>query len=98
MKIEDILARVPDYKEFLTVDEMDASSLRLAQEYPDIVKVREIGRSRWNHPIYCLTIGSGSQNAVMYGTPHPNEPIGAMMLEFFSRELAENEELRKELD
>lgn len=98
MKIEDILAKVPDYKEFLTVDEMDASSLRLAQEYPDIVKVREIGRSRWNHPIYCLTIGSGSQNAVMYGTPHPNEPIGAMMLEFFSRELAENEELRKELD
>lgn len=98
MRIEDILAKVPAYDTFLTVDEMDASTLQLAKDYPDVVTVTEVGRSRWNHPIYCLKIGSGSQNALMYGTPHPNEPIGAMMLEFFSRELAENEELRRELD
>ena len=30
--------------------------------------------------------------------PHPNEPIGAMMLEYFTRELAENKELREKLD
>lgn len=98
MRIEDILAKVPAYDTFLTVDEMDASTLQLAKDYPDVVTVTEVGRSRWNHPIYCLKIGSGSQNALMYGTPHPNEPIGAMMLEFFSRELAKNEELRRELD
>ena len=71
--------KVPAYDTFLTVDEMDASTLQLAKDYPDVVTVTEVGRSRWNHPIYCLKIGSGSQNALMYGTPHPNEPIGAMM-------------------
>lgn len=98
MTIEEILRKVPAYDSFLTVDEMDQSTLALAREYPDVVQVREVGKSRWGRPILCLIIGSGSQNALMYGTPHPNEPIGAMMLEFFSRELAENEQLRRKLD
>lgn len=98
MDILQILDRVPDYKAFLTVEEMDRNTLELARRYPDIVRVEEIGRSRWNHPIYCLIIGEGSQNALLYGCPHPNEPIGAMMLEFFSEELCRNAELRRELD
>lgn len=98
MDIQEILSRVPDYKEFFTVDEMDRRTLALAQEFPDVVKVREVGRSRWGRPIYCLVIGSGSQNALVFGCPHPNEPIGAMMLDFLTRELAENEPLRRELD
>lgn len=98
MNIEQVLERVPDYKDFLTVEEMDKRTLELAKKYPDVVKVEEIGRSRWNHPIYCLTIGSGSQNALIFGCPHPNEPIGAMMLDFLTEELATNKELREELD
>lgn len=89
---------IPDYKEFLTVEEMDNSSKKLAQEFPDCVELFEMGRSRENHPLYCLKIGNGSQNALMFGCPHPNEPIGTMMLEYFSRELAQNKELRDELD
>jgi len=95
---EDVINRIPDYKVFLTVDEMDASSKKLAEEYPEVVKLFEIGRTRNNHPLYCLKIGNGSNNALMFGCPHPNEPIGAMLLEYFSRELAENKELREELD
>ena len=72
MDILQILDRVPDYKAFLTVEEMDRNTLELARRYPDIVRVEEIGRSRWNHPIYCLIIGEGSQNALLYGCPHPN--------------------------
>lgn len=98
MDLKDILSRVPDYQEFFTVDEMDKRTLALAQEFPDVVKVEQIGRSRWGRPIHCLVIGSGSQNALVFGCPHPNEPIGAMMLDFLTRELAENEALRRELD
>ena len=98
MDYSKILENVPDYKEFLTVDEMDASSLKLKEEYPDLVDLRIIGYSRKNHPIYCLKIGEGSKNAIMFGCPHPNEPMGAMMLEYFSRALCENDDFREECD
>ncbi len=96
--IDEVLKKIPDYKEFLTVDEMDESSKKLAEEFPDIVELFEMGRTRENHPLYCLKIGNGSNNGLMFGCPHPNEPIGAMMLEYFTRELAGNEELRRKLD
>ena len=95
---EQVINNIPDYKEFLTVDEMDNSSKRLAEKYPDVVSIFEMGRTRDNHPLYCLKIGNGSSNALMFGCPHPNEPIGAMMLEYFTEELASNKELREELD
>ncbi|MDO4311919.1 MAG: M14 family zinc carboxypeptidase [Eubacteriales bacterium] len=95
---EKLLSEIPSYDAFLTLDEMEESSRKLAQEYPDIVSLFEIGRSRSGHPLLCLRIGNGSQNGLMFGCPHPNEPIGTMMLEYFTRKLAENEELRRELD
>lgn len=95
---EEVINNIPDYKVFLTVDEMDASSKKLAEEFPDTVELFEMGRTRDNHPLYCLKIGNGSNNGLMFGCPHPNEPIGAMMLEYFTRELAQNKELREELD
>lgn len=95
---DDVINNIPEYKEFLTVEEMDASSKKLAEEFPEIVELFEMGRTRNNHPLYCLKIGNGSNNALMFGCPHPNEPIGAMMLEYFTRELAENKDLRDELD
>lgn len=93
-----LLSGIPDYKEFLTVDEMDESSRRLAAKHPDCVELFEMGKTRQGHPLLCLKIGSGSRNALMFGCPHPNEPIGTMMLEYFTKNLAENKELRDELD
>lgn len=93
-----ILEAIPDYAEFLTVDEMDASSKALAAEYPDVVSISSIGNSRDGNPLYCLKIGNGSKKGMMYGLPHPNEPIGAMMLEYFARAYAESEELRNTMD
>lgn len=98
MDIASILSRIPDSKRFLTVDEMDASALALAKEFPDAAEVFEAGRSQEGHPLYCLKIGNGSRNALIMGCPHPNEPIGAMMLEAFTRILCEDDALRAELD
>ena len=95
--LDRLLEGIPDYQAFLTVDEMDESSKRLAAEYPDKVTLFEAGKSRKGHPIYCLKIGEGPLNAFMFGCPHPNEPMGAMMLEYFSRKLAEEDDIREQL-
>jgi len=93
-----LLSDIPDYKEFLTVDEMNESSKILAMKYPECVSLFEIGKSRNDEPLYCLKIGNGSHVGLMFGCPHPNEPIGTMMLEYLSIKLAENKELRESLD
>lgn len=95
---DELLQNIPDYKEFLTVDELDASSRALAEKYPDVVSLFEMGKTKDGHPLLCLKIGSGSKNALMFGCPHPNEPIGTMMLEYFTENLARSKELRDELD
>ena len=87
--MESILRRVPDYQEFFTVNEMNERSFALAKEHPEAVTLFEAGRSKLGQPIYCLKIGEGSKNALLYGTPHPNEPIGSMMLDAFTRILAD---------
>jgi len=95
---KELLDNIPDYKTFLTVDEMDESSKRLATLYPESVEIFEMGKTRKNHLLYGLKIGSGRQNALVFGCPHPNEPIGSMMLEYFTEALASNSTLREELD
>lgn len=94
----ELLNNIPDYKAFLTLEELDASSRALAKNYPDVVSLFEMGRTKDNHPLLCLKIGNGSKNALMFGCPHPNEPIGTMMLEYFTENLAKNKDLRDAMD
>jgi hypothetical protein len=98
MKFTELIETVPDYKRFFTVEEMDRRSLALAEKYPDRVKVYEAGKSRAGHPIYVLEIGKGSKNALLFGCPHPNEPIGAMMLDYLSERLASDDTLLSKFD
>ena len=92
-----LIDTIPDYKGFFTVDEMDNSSKRLAEQYPECVSITEIGKSGSGNPLYCLKIGHGERNALFLGCPHPNEPIGAALLEHFTWSLAANKELQDEL-
>ncbi len=85
---QEMLNQIPDYKDFLTVDEMNAALWALADRYPGMVDVFEAGRSRGDTPILCAKVGSGARNALFYGCPHPNEPIGAMMSYYFIGALA----------
>lgn len=98
MSIESILANIPDYDHFLTVDELADALIDLGRQYPDKVTVFEAGKSRKGCPIWCAKIGKGSRNALMFGCPHPNEPIGAMMAHYFARAIAEDDALRESLD
>jgi len=92
---DDALDGVPDYKAFCTVDELNASSEKLAREYPDRAKISVIGKSRKGRQINALRIGKGRKTALLFGFPHPNEPIGSMTLEYLSWRLAEDEALDK---
>jgi hypothetical protein len=85
-----VLDAVPDYPVFLTVDELKASSQRLAAQYPERVQLEEVGRSRQGEAIEVLKIGDGRKKALLFAMPHPNEPIGSMMLEALSERLAED--------
>jgi hypothetical protein len=96
MELIEILNQIPDYKEFMTVAELDASSKKLAKQF-EHVELNEIGKSREGRKIYCLKIGAGEKNALLFAFPHPNEPIGSMSLEFLSWFLAENLEFTKEI-
>lgn len=98
MDFQNLVKDIPDYKRFYTVDEMDERSKALAEKYPDTVKYYKAGESRNGHDINVLEIGNGSKDALLFGCPHPNEPIGAMMLDFLSERLATDDELRKKLD
>ena len=80
MNIETILSKIPDYKDFYLVDELDEFLLSIVKNYPNIAELNEIGRSRKGHPILALTIGEGKKNALCFACPHPNEPIGSMTI------------------
>jgi len=92
------LAGIPDYRAFFTVDELMEDSAALAADFPDLVERRVIGGSRAGEPIECLKIGRGRRSAVLFAFPHPNEPIGAQMLQYFSRRLCQDGDLRQALD
>ena len=48
--LDKILNQIPDYKEFMTISELDDSSIKLAQEF-DNVELIELGRTRKDRPI-----------------------------------------------
>jgi hypothetical protein len=93
----EIARRVPDYQSFMSVDEMTASTHRLAAEFPDVVTVRAAGQSREGTEIELVAVGDGPRAALVVGAPHPNEPIGCMTIEFLVRLLCEHQALRDEL-
>jgi len=100
MKFDDVLNiihDVPDYQVFLTVDELKASTHQLANRHPNTVEILPIGHSRQGDPIEAIRIGNGPRQALLFAMPHPDEPIGSMMLEYLSLRLAEDDALRESL-
>lgn len=95
MDMEAALARVPDYDRFFTFDEMLARTRAVAETRPDVATLTQLGESTEGRPIEMLRIGDGPQRLLLYALPHPNEPIGAMLIQFLLDELIENDELRR---
>jgi hypothetical protein len=88
------MAQVPEMDRFLTLDELNADLERIATDHPEIASTRRVGSSKLGEPIRMLSIGSGATNAFLFACPHPNEPIGAMMVHHLAHRLVEDAELR----
>lgn len=89
------LARVPDYDRFLTLAEMTDRARAVADEHPHLASIVRVGASTEGRPIEMVRIGDGPQRMLLYALPHPNEPIGAMLVQFLLGELVANEDLRR---
>jgi hypothetical protein len=98
LDIRSIMAQVPEMDRFLTLDELNADLERLAENHPGIASTRRVGSSKLGEPIQMLSIGNGSRNAFLFACPHPNEPIGAMMVHHLAHRLVEDAELRDAYD
>jgi hypothetical protein len=89
---------MPDYSEFLTVAELQLGLEALAAKYPETVRLQVVGTSAAGSPITECQIGQGRRHALLFGFPHPNEPIGSMMLHYLTEELARDSALREHFD
>jgi hypothetical protein len=81
---------VPAYERYLLLDELEASTDRFAAAHPT-VEVWRAGASRGGHEIRCLEVGGGPLRAALVGAPHPEEPIGTLVLDFLLPLLVETD-------
>lgn len=104
IEIAPILEAIPSYKEFQTGAELQASSRQLIEDFPELVESGflslddNFGRSTEGRPIELMTVGKGKRVALWMGTPHPNEAVGTLAIDFLSRHLCEHPEITEELD
>ena len=75
-----VVTAVPDYDRYPLLDELETSTEAFAAGHPG-VEVWPAGASRAGHPIRCLEIPGGPLQALLVGVPHPEEPVGALLLE-----------------
>lgn len=93
-----VISGVPDYQEFMTVDELRNSTRKLVSEHGDVAELAEVGIARTGEPLDALIIRGGDDKIVLaFAFPHPNEPIGSLTLEFLSWRLVKDRELLKGL-
>ena len=97
MDIKELVESVPDFTNFPTLEEMDASTARLEVEFPDLVRRTPLGHTTEGRPLELLTIVGGARAALVVGAPHPNEPIGCRLIEFLSRKICEDAAFRNAL-
>ncbi|CAF3494737.1 unnamed protein product [Rotaria sp. Silwood1] len=90
---DDIIDSVPDYTRFFTVDELFNHTRVAALQHPKLTRYQVVGYSRNAEAIPMLSIGNGSKSVLLYACPHPNEPIGSMLVDFLLDALFKHTEL-----
>jgi len=93
--LEDETATVPDLSVFAGAGELERGLADIAGSCAE-ASYRRIGTSRAGSPIGCLSIGDGP-DAVVFGLPHPNEPVGGLTALHLAGRLAADPDLRARL-
>lgn len=91
------LATVQVYSAFPDADAMEQGLAALAAAHPQTVTLRRIGTSRLGDPIHAVQIGAGPREALVFGLPHPNEPVGGLTALHLAARLASDAGLQARL-
>ncbi len=88
--LEAILAEIPAYESYPSMEAMDADTLCLSQTHPARAHVRTLCKSPAGRDMLCLTLSGGTKNALVVGSLSPNEPAGALAAQFLGRYFCEH--------
>ncbi|WP_280888028.1 M14 family zinc carboxypeptidase [Streptomyces sp. LBL] len=81
---------LPPLLRYPTVDELGARAAALVARHPEAARLRRAGTSRAGTPLWLLSVGHGSRQALVVAGPHANEPVGgATVLRLAERALAD---------
>ncbi|WP_405670504.1 M14 family zinc carboxypeptidase [Streptomyces sp. NBC_01530] len=81
---------LPTLLRYPTVDELGARAAALVARRPADARLRRAGTSRAGTPMWLLSVGHGSRQALVVAGPHANEPVGgATVLRLAERALAD---------
>jgi hypothetical protein len=67
---------LPPLLRYPTVDELGARAAALVARNPAHVRLRRAGTSRAGNPLWLLSVGHGTRQALVVAGPHANEPVG----------------------
>ncbi|QOV34807.1 dehydrogenase [Streptomyces ferrugineus] len=67
---------LPPLLRYPTVDELGARAAALVSRRPRDTRLRRVGTSREGTPLWLLSVGHGSRQALVVAGPHANEPVG----------------------
>ena len=67
---------LPPLLRYPTVDELGARAAALVARHPTDARLRRAGTSRAGNPLWLLSVGHGSRQALVVAGPHANEPVG----------------------
>ncbi|MFD1658830.1 M14 family zinc carboxypeptidase [Streptomyces caeni] len=72
------------------MDELGARAAALVARRPRDARLRRVGTSRGGTPLWLLSVGHGSRQALVVAGPHANEPVGgATVMRLAERALAD---------
>lgn len=91
------LATVPDFQTFLDADEHESRLAEIAARYPEVATLEQVGTSRLGDAIHALRVGDAADHAIVFGLPHPNEPIGGLSALHLAERLCADSDLRSRI-
>ncbi|MFF7066817.1 M14 family zinc carboxypeptidase [Streptomyces pseudovenezuelae] len=81
---------LPPLLRYPTVDELGARAAALVARHPTDARLCRAGTSRAGNPLWLLSVGHGSRQALVVAGPHANEPVGGgTVLRLAERALAD---------
>lgn len=81
---------LPPLLRYPTADELSARAAALVARHPADARLRRVGTSRGGTPLWLLSVGRGTRQALVVAGPHANEPVGgATVLRLAERALAD---------